>query len=169
LSAPQSDETKPSKPFSTSHTSSGVPETKLSPNSGEASHSRRRFKLRNLGRILTVLCGEGKKSVAKHAYLDSGAPGDLILDQFVSSIAIRRSTYEMESGTGQPMTTSGTTKFQIRWFDHDRELKMRRVEFDVVENLYPEMIFSEGTIRHFHLWAGGQYLACRICQVFSDI
>ena len=56
-------------------------------------------------------------------------------------------TTQIGSPIGEAIEVTGSTKVNIRWFDHQGENVRKRIEFKVVPGLYPDMIFKPTTFQ----------------------
>ena len=102
--------------------------------------------------------GDDGWTVVTDAYLDSGAYHNFIslhLFDKIHGSESRNMSKDTESAVssanGTSIETIGTTKFQFRWYDHHKKQQTKRMEFRVVEDLYPPMIFGVRTIAALEL------------------
>ena len=54
---------------------------------------------------------------------------------------------QIGSPTGETIEVTGSTKVNLRWFDHEGENVRKRIEFKVVPGLYPDMIIKPTTFQ----------------------
>jgi hypothetical protein len=56
-------------------------------------------------------------------------------------------TSQIGSPVGEVIEVTGSTKVNLRWFDHEGENVRKRIEFKVIPGLYPDMIFKPTTFQ----------------------
>jgi hypothetical protein len=112
----------------------------------------------NLRTRLSSVCCEGLHSGHTHtidAFLDTGATDNVISQKLYTILKAMEAVEMMDDGdipqigspTGEAIEVTGSTKVNIRWFDHEGENVRKRIEFKVIPGLYPDMIFKPTTFQ----------------------
>jgi hypothetical protein len=87
--------------------------------------------------------------------LDTGATDNVISQKLYTILEAMEAVemnddgniFQIGSPTGEVIEVTGSTKVNIRWFDHEGENVRKRIEFKVVPGLYPDMIFKPTTFQ----------------------
>ena len=112
----------------------------------------------NLRTRLRSVCCEGPYSGHTHtvdAFLDTGATDNVIslklytILKAMDAVKVKDDSdiSQLGSAIGEAIEVTGSTKVNLRWFDHEGENARKRIEFKVVPGLYPDIIFKPTTFQ----------------------
>jgi hypothetical protein len=87
--------------------------------------------------------------------LDTGATDNVISQKLYTILEAMEAVemkddgdiFHIRSPIGEVIEVNGSTKVNIRWFDHEGENVRKRIEFKVIPGLYPDMIFKPTTFQ----------------------